>query len=61
MMAVKVDDKRELRQLYAPGLEPTIVDVPEMTFLMIDGSGRSRTRPWRFRLRSRRSTPRPTG
>lgn len=39
MMAVKVDDKRELRQLYAPGLEPTIVDVPEMTFLTVDGVG----------------------
>jgi len=39
MMAVKVDDKREFRQLYAPGLEPAIVEVPEMAFLMIDGIG----------------------
>jgi hypothetical protein len=38
-MAVKVDDKREFRQLYAPGLEPAFVDVPEMTFLTIDGTG----------------------
>ena len=45
MMAVKVDDKRELRQLYAPGREPAIVQVPEMTFLMIDGTGDPNTSP----------------
>jgi len=45
MMAVKVDDKREFRQLYAPGLEPAIVEVPEMTFLMVDGTGDPNTSP----------------
>lgn len=44
-MAVKIDDKREFRQLYAPGVEPTLVDVPEMTFLMIDGTGDPNTSP----------------
>jgi hypothetical protein len=39
MSATKVDYKRELRELYAPGPEPVIVDVPEFAFLMIDGHG----------------------
>ena len=38
-MAAKVDFKRELRGLYAAGLEPVMLDVPELTYLMIDGHG----------------------
>jgi hypothetical protein len=36
---VKIDYKKELKSLYNPPLKPVIVDVPEMSFLMIDGSG----------------------
>ena len=36
---MKIDYKRELRELYAPGGEPAIVDVPELAYLMIDGHG----------------------
>jgi hypothetical protein len=39
MMATKVDFKRELRELYAAGPEPTLVDVPALNYLMIDGHG----------------------
>lgn len=35
----KIDYKRELREFYAAGVEPVIVDVPEFAFLMIDGRG----------------------
>jgi hypothetical protein len=35
----KVDFKRELRDLYLPGREPALVDVPELAFLMVDGRG----------------------
>ncbi len=36
----KVDLKKELRHLYLPSArEPSIVEVPEMNFIMIDGSG----------------------
>jgi hypothetical protein len=39
MPATKIDFKRELRELYAPGREPGLVDVPELQFAMIDGHG----------------------
>jgi hypothetical protein len=35
----KIDFKRELRELYAPGRKPVLVDVPGMAFVMIDGHG----------------------
>jgi hypothetical protein len=36
----KIDQRRELKELYSPPKDaPAIVDVPEMTFLMVDGSG----------------------
>ena len=41
----KIDYKRELRELYAPGSEPVIVDVPELAYLMIDGHGDPNTAP----------------
>jgi len=41
----KVDFKRELRELYAPGREPVIVDVPELAYVLIDGHGDPNTAP----------------
>lgn len=39
-MMAKVDYKRELKHLYtAPNAEPVIVDVPELSYLMVDGKG----------------------
>jgi hypothetical protein len=35
----KIDYKRELSELYLPGRKPSLVDVPEMAFLMVDGRG----------------------
>jgi len=35
----KIDLKKELKHLYNPPKEIVFVDVPEMNFLMIDGSG----------------------
>lgn len=34
-----VDYKKSQKNLYQPGTAPSIVDVPEMAFLMIDGKG----------------------
>jgi hypothetical protein len=45
MTQSKVDFKRELREFYAPGVEPVMVDVPELAFLMIDGRGDPNTAP----------------
>jgi hypothetical protein len=38
-MTAKIDPKRELRQLYGARQVPEFVDVPELSFLMIDGHG----------------------
>jgi hypothetical protein len=35
----KLDFKRVFKELYAPSKTPAMVDVPELTFLMIDGAG----------------------
>ncbi|MHB9111592.1 MAG: GyrI-like domain-containing protein [Thermoleophilia bacterium] len=38
--AIKIDLTRELKEFYKPSAKkPAIVDVPEMGFLMVDGSG----------------------
>ncbi|MDR1540291.1 MAG: GyrI-like domain-containing protein [Clostridiales bacterium] len=37
------DFKKEFRTLYAPSVKPSIVDVPEMTFVMADGKGNPNT------------------
>jgi hypothetical protein len=42
---MKVDYKRELKHLYSAPREPSMVDVPEMAFLMIDGHGDPNTAP----------------
>jgi len=34
-----LDFKKEFKNLYQPGTTPSIVDVPEMTFIMVDGKG----------------------
>lgn len=44
-MSVKIDYKRELRALYSATAEPAWVDVPELSFLMIDGHGDPNTAP----------------
>jgi hypothetical protein len=38
-MAHAFDVKKALRELYMPPTRPTIVDVPSMTFVMVDGAG----------------------
>ena len=45
-MSEKLDLKKELKQLYKPSAKkPSIVDIPEMNFLMIDGAGNPNTSP----------------
>lgn len=44
-MSVKIDYKRELRSLYSATDDPGLVDVPELSFLMIDGHGDPNTAP----------------
>ena len=39
MPTTKVDYKRELRELYSAKAVPKLVEVPELSFLMIDGHG----------------------
>jgi hypothetical protein len=34
-----IDFKKEFKELYQPKTAPTLVDVPEMTFIMVDGRG----------------------
>ena len=43
-MATKIDYKKELKTLYNPPTKPfTVVDVPPLNFLMVDGSGNPNT------------------
>ena len=57
----EADYERELKELYGPRAgPPAIVDVPELSFLMVDGMGDPNTpettgRPWRP------FSPSPTG
>jgi hypothetical protein len=39
MSATKVDYRRELGPFYKAGRNPELVDVPELSFLMVDGRG----------------------
>ena len=39
IMAAKFDFKKEYKELYAPKTAPSIVDVPEMLFIAVDGEG----------------------
>ena len=38
-MTKSVDYKRDYKHLYLPPAEPVIVDVPEMPFILLDGTG----------------------
>ena len=38
-MSASFDYKKAYKELYRPKEKPVLVDVPEMTFIMIDGSG----------------------
>ena len=44
-MAAKFDFKKEYKELYQPKTKPSIVDVPEMLFLAVDGQGDPNTSP----------------
>jgi hypothetical protein len=44
-MTTRVDLKRELRGLYSATRTPTLLEVPELPFLMIDGHGDPNTAP----------------
>ena len=37
------DFKKEYKDLYAPKTAPSVIDVPEMTFIMVDGKGNPNT------------------
>ena len=45
MSTTKIDFRGELRELYRAGREPTLVEVPPLSFLMIDGHGDPNTAP----------------
>jgi hypothetical protein len=45
MPPTRVDLRRELSGLYSAAREPAFVDVPELSFLMIDGHGDPNTAP----------------
>jgi hypothetical protein len=42
-MAGAFDYKKEYRDLYLPKAKPSVVDVPEMIFIMVDGKGNPNT------------------
>lgn len=42
-MAGAFDYKKEYKDLYLPKLKPTVIDVPEMIFIMVDGKGNPNT------------------
>lgn len=42
----RVDLRKELKQLYSPSTkEPSIVEIPELQFVMVDGTGNPNTAP----------------
>ncbi len=45
MTTAKVDFKREHRDLYSAPADPVLIDVPELSFLMVDGRGDPNTAP----------------
>jgi len=40
---MKIDFKKEYKELYQPKTTPSIIDIPEMTFIMVDGKGNPNT------------------
>lgn len=41
--AVKLDYKKEYKDLYLPKTKPMVIDVPEMTFIQVEGKGNPNT------------------
>ncbi len=42
---MKIDFKKEQKELYQPKTTPSIIDVPEMVFIAVDGGGNPNTSP----------------
>jgi len=42
-MAMAFDFKKEYKDLYSPKTSPTLIDIPEMVFIMVDGKGNPNT------------------
>ena len=42
-MAGAFDYKKEYKELYSPKTNPSLIDVPEMVFIMVDGKGNPNT------------------
>ena len=40
---MKIDYKKEYKDLYMPKKKPSIIEVPEMIFIMVDGQGNPNT------------------
>jgi len=59
VVAAKVDFKRELTEFYAARRSPTVVEVPELAFLVIDGHGDLNT-SGEYRDAVSRCSPSPT-
>jgi hypothetical protein len=38
-IAVAIDFKKTQKELYQPGTKPSVIEVPEMVFIMVDGRG----------------------
>ena len=41
----KLDYKKEYKELYQPKTKPSIIEVPEMIFIAVDGEGNPNTCP----------------
>ena len=41
----KLDYKKEYKDLYQPAAKPSLIDVPEMIFIAVDGAGNPNTSP----------------
>ncbi len=38
-----IDFKKTQKELYMPGTKPSLIEVPEMTFIAVDGRGNPNT------------------
>jgi len=43
-MATKWEPRKELKEYYAAGKRPRVIDVPDMPFITVEGRGRRRVR-----------------
>jgi len=39
MIGNKLDYKKEFKEIYAPKNKASLIDIPEMNFIMVDGKG----------------------